>query len=358
MGNIKITFIMEQHLGHKAYYQNLRSVVDECFANQANWVEITYENPGLLINKLSAIPAGVRGSLTGRSQAISGIRQYPADVYFFNTQIPAMLSFPQLNNRPYVISTDITPIQYDQMAELYGHHPDKPGVIKKSKFLINQQLFQNAKHIIPWSTWAAESFIQDYGIDPQKITVIPPGVDLNLWNPGQEKATENRPVRILFVGGDFERKGGLDVLSAFKRLPSGCAELFIVTRSNIPQVPGVTVFRDLKPNSLPLIHLYKTSDIFLFPSRAEAFGIAAVEASAAGLPIISSDIGGLKDIVLDGKTGIKVQPENIDELFTALQTLINNTALRRAMGEEGRRRAVQFFDARKNSYQVLEKITE
>ena len=79
-------------------------------------------------------------------------------------------------------------------------------------------------------------------------------------------------------------------------------------------------------------------DIFVVPSisDSETFGVSAVEASACSLPVIVSNIGGLPEVVINGKTGFLVEPKNIDDLTEKLLILINDKMMRKKMGEEGR----------------------
>ena len=87
-----------------------------------------------------------------------------------------------------------------------------------------------------------------------------------------------------------------------------------------------------------VVHYLHKMDIFVVPSisKSETFGVAAIEASACGLPVIASNIGGLPEVVIDGKTGFLVAPENIDDLTEKLLILINDKMMRQKMGEEGR----------------------
>ena len=87
-----------------------------------------------------------------------------------------------------------------------------------------------------------------------------------------------------------------------------------------------------------VVHYLHKMDIFVVPSisESETFGVAAVEASACGLPVIASNIGGLPEVVIDGKTGFLIDPENIDDLTEKLLILINDKMMRKKMGEEGR----------------------
>jgi len=79
-------------------------------------------------------------------------------------------------------------------------------------------------------------------------------------------------------------------------------------------------------------------DIFVVPSisDSETFGVSAVEASACGLPVIASNIGGLPEVVINGKTGFLVKPKDIDDLTEKLLMLINDKPMRKIMGEKGR----------------------
>ncbi len=77
-------------------------------------------------------------------------------------------------------------------------------------------------------------------------------------------------------------------------------------------------------------------DIFVMPSHREAYGVAAVEASASGKPVVATRVGGIPEVVIDGETGLLVPPHDPSALAAALRRLIEDTALRQRMGEAGR----------------------
>ena len=95
-------------------------------------------------------------------------------------------------------------------------------------------------------------------------------------------------------------------------------------------------------------------DIFVVPSvlESESFGVAAVEASACGLPVIVSDIGGLPEVVLDGKTGLRVPPKDPDAIAKAIIFLIENPQLREEWGKEGRRFISNHYNWIENAAQM------
>jgi glycosyltransferase involved in cell wall biosynthesis len=353
---IKATFLMEQHIGHRSYYANLRRHIERIQQVDPTWVEITYQNENSFWQHMPGIPGSLRGTMIGWEQTRQGLKN-PSNILFFNTQVPAAL-----NGRvkhPYMIATDITPLQYDRMGAGYGHQADRLPWVRWAKNYLNQRILRNAAVLLPWSSWAGDSLIKDYGVDPARVVVLPPGVDLDVWCPGT--ASKTSPFRILFVGGDFERKGGNDLLHAFQEIPgsgTGQFELALVTRSPVQPVPGVKVYSDLSPNSPDLIRLYQSSHLFVLPSHAEAFGIAAVEASAAGLPVIAAKVGGLADIVVDGLTGFQIDPGDVQQLQSRLDQLVKDKDLRLHMGQAGRSRAERYFNASQNASRLVQIMTE
>jgi glycosyltransferase involved in cell wall biosynthesis len=347
---------MEQHLGHRVHYQNLRAFIDLNDQICPTWVPVTYTGLNNFIERFPFFSDSIRGSFVGRQQVQHGLKVKPCDVLYFNTQVPAALGNARAMGKPYLIATDITPVQYDRMSESYSHHVDSNHVMKQYKHRINTKVFQDAARLLPWSSWVAESLINDYGVDPDRVEVMPVGVDLERWHPVDYVPHER--VRILFVGGDFERKGGRLLLQAFRSLPASLAELILVTQTPVSPEANVIVHHNIKPNSAKLLDLYQTSDIFVLPSNAEAFGISAVEASASGLPVIATSSGGLSDIVQDQETGFLIPVGDGMSLATHLQMLVENVELRRKMGEASYRRAQGRFDAKKNALRLVEILRE
>jgi glycosyltransferase involved in cell wall biosynthesis len=84
-------------------------------------------------------------------------------------------------------------------------------------------------------------------------------------------------------------------------------------------------------------------NIYIAASRDESFGVAVVEASACGLPVIVSNVGGLPEVVEDGVTGLVVENENSSALAEAMICLVKSPALRRQMGAAGRRRVLEHY---------------
>ena len=117
--------------------------------------------------------------------------------------------------------------------------------------------------------------------------MVPPGIDLGRWTPGLDRVPGRR-TRLLFVGRDFERKGGDTLFEAFARHLGSGYELDVVTRFPRPAPPGVRFHHELPANGDALRNLYARADIFVFPTHWDAFGIAVIEAMAAGSPVVAT----------------------------------------------------------------------
>jgi len=127
-----------------------------------------------------------------------------------------------------------------------------------------------------------------------------------------------------------------------------------VTRTPLAAEPGVSVHGNVEPNSVLAKRLFFGADAFVMPSLGECFGIAQVEAMAAGLPVVATRVGGSPDIVSNGETGFLIEPNDGLQLAAALEALLVDGDRRRAMGRRGRIRAERLFDAERNAWAVVE----
>jgi glycosyltransferase involved in cell wall biosynthesis len=201
---------------------------------------------------------------------------------------------------------------------------------------------------LPRTHWCAGSLVHDFGVDPESIVVAPGGVDLERWRPAEPGPAREKPV-LLFVGNDFARKGGDFLLRIFERHLADRARLRIV--SNDPSLRGLTWPAGVEhlaglghADPRALVEAYRTADIFVFPTRKEHMGMVLTEACAAGLPIVATDVGGVREAVHNGQNGLLV-PYRADARFwaAALLRLIGDPALRARMGKVGRALAEREF---------------
>jgi glycosyltransferase involved in cell wall biosynthesis len=111
----------------------------------------------------------------------------------------------------------------------------------------------------------------------------------------------------------------------------------------------VTAHRNVGPNSPQLLDLYRRADAFVLPTQAECLAVVLGEAMAAGLPIITTPVGAHREAVVDGETGFLVPPRDADALLAAIEKLIDQPGLAVHMGQRGRKRGEERFDAHKNA---------
>lgn len=242
------------------------------------------------------------------------LRQTSADVIF----APAAATEIALlkTNIPIVYLSDAT------FAAVAGYFEDFSDLLALSYFegnLIERYAIRTAAHIIYSSAWGKESAIRDYGADPRRLSVIPFGA--NIEEPpsagdvlGRGRATSPR---LLFVGVDWERKGGPIALEALRELERlglcptltvvGCQPQGLAASDNLTIVPFLN--KNHPADRKALTDLYLGSDIFIMPTRAECSAISFCEAAAYGLPVVSAQTGGVPSVVRNGITGLLFPPD-------------------------------------------------
>ena len=115
----------------------------------------------------------------------------------------------------------------------------------------------------------------------------------------------------------------------------------------------MSVHRNVHNNSPQLLRLYQEADLFVLPTLADCFGNASIEAMATGLPVVTTAMGGIPDIVEHGVTGYLLPAGDARGLGEALRQLVDDAVTRRTFGLAARRRAVTRFDARTNAAKIV-----
>lgn len=355
-------FIVEQALGHVTHYQNLKYWVDKDINIKPNWMPVG-GNTNDIWEKLPVIRNNwsLQVSLRTRRAIKAAMVSQKPDALFMHTQSLALFSIPLMHRIPTIISTDATPLNLDSIASGYNHKVGGNSAAEYAKYQWNKSTYHAATAIVTWCQWVKDSLIHDYGIPAEKISIIPPGVDLEKWNFKRDRTLESiteKPLRLLFVGGDFARKGGYTLLEAFLNGLDRDYTLDIVTKDvslkrELTGIKNLHLHCDLTPNCPGLKQLFAQADIFVFPTEADCFGIVASEAMAAGLPVITTSIGGLSEQIEHGVNGLIVPPSDATALAIALRTLRNNPEKIITMAAASRRIAEKRFDARRNYGAVL-----
>jgi glycosyltransferase involved in cell wall biosynthesis len=347
-------FVLEQALGHTVHGLNLESsLLDEGDIDGLILRIRPGETPGVKplrwVNNWS-----LQMSWETRAALRAAIESRPVDCVFIHTQVAALFATNIMRDVPTVVSLDATPINFDSVGDAYGHRRQSPP-LEHIKFLINRRPLMGAKAIVTWSQWAANSVIRDYNVPANRVHHIYPGVQLARFSP--RPRTHSGPVRLLFVGGDFARKGGPDLLAAAAALGDS-VELDIATSSaskvDLPPGVKVRVHRDVTPNSARMSDLYRRADIFVLPTRGDSNSLVIAEAMASGLPVVAATVGAIPDMVSHGYSGLLVPPSRPDRLARALLELVDDPQKRRDMGSAGRRMAEIEHDTKANCQRIFD----
>lgn len=256
-------------------------------------------------------PAMLRDFANEASQKLAGSSY---DVVFSPSTLP--LAFFE-TRKPVTVCADAT------FAAMVDYYPDYSRLSLGQRAFaenIEHQVLQRASLLVYSSEWAANSAICHYGVAKERVIVLPSGANFGALNTRsdtmrwiEQRSFDN--LELLFVGKEWERKGGDIAFNAFRLLrESGRnATLHIVGCSPPPHVaahPCVRTHGHLgianPTHHAKLTSLFARAHFLIVPSRAEAFGMVFCEANAFGVPAISTDTGGISSTVRDGINGYKL----------------------------------------------------
>jgi D-inositol-3-phosphate glycosyltransferase len=222
----------------------------------------------------------------------------------------------------------------------------------------------------------ADDLVRHYDARPERIEVVPPGVDHAFFSPGDRdgaraalgwtdadrissaggRGAAQHPV-LLFVGRIQPLKG-LDVaVGTLAELDDPSAELVVVGGPSGADGPGELAkvldlahelrvadrIRWVEPQPHHLLSTwYRAADLVLVPSRSESFGLVALEAAACGRPVVAAAVGGLRTIVEHGRTGLLVEGRDPASYAAAVDRVLSDDALAASMGAAGAERAGRY----------------
>lgn len=247
--------------------------------------------------------------------------------FTFQTQSLFDASIPGI---PHFVYTDHT-----HLANLYYPIFDEKQLFTDSWVALEKSIYHNASLNFTMSSNISKSIIEQYSCDPEKVITVYCGSNVEV--PTNVELYDQRYSRmnILFVGVDWERKGGPQLLEAFKSVLQICpqAQLTVVGCSPKLDVPNCHIV-----GRVPLSEVstyYKNASVFCLPTGREPFGIVFIEAFFYKLPIISTNLGALPEIVSNGENGYLVDYNNTQQLTERLIELISNPNKCKTFGEKG-----------------------
>lgn len=225
------------------------------------------------------------------------------------------------------------------------------------------------------SSFIMEELLKNHpSLPPERCSVLLNGIDTGLFSP-TEREPNDRP-RVLFTGAWIRQKG-IHVFLEALRVLEGLGLKFEAKVAGSPFLYDTGEAQDWQSESMRRVseeisrirsamavrvpsysqmpQLYGSADIYAFPSVwEEPFGLGVVEAMSCGLPVVASRVGGIPEIVEDGKTGILVEPGSPKALADTIAELIEDERKRRRLAAEGRKRAQERFRIETHARGLLE----
>jgi alpha-maltose-1-phosphate synthase len=243
---------------------------------------------------------------------------------------------------------------------------------------VEKTAIEMADAVIAVSKETKEDVLKYFNVDETKIKVIYNGINLEQYNITSDTSTldeygidKTKPF-VLFVGRITRQKGIIHLVNAIKFIDP---ETQIVLCAGAPDTEDIAkemedsvaevkktrnnvIWIDKMLEKKEVIQLYSHADVFCCPSIYEPFGIINIEAMACGTAVVASAVGGIKEVVVNGETGILVplkqqkeapfEPVDPDgfaqDLANGINKLINNKELRETMAIKGRKRVEDYFD--------------
>ena len=230
---------------------------------------------------------------------------------------------------------------------------------------------QHLQAIIANSNYTAQVMTDAYHISKQKLYVCHKSIMSGQYKTALSLHDQANPhhMRVLFVGGNMQRKGLPILINAAPRVLEAFPEVEFWIAGEDKAEPAMRMLCNQAgvskhfhfwgwQSQSDLKKLYSQADIFVMPSLTEAFGMVFLEAMAAGLPVIGTRVGGVPEIIVDGSNGILVDPGKINELGETIVQLLGNQKLRKKLCLAGFTTA-QRFDVKSMmhcTYEIYQKV--
>jgi glycosyltransferase involved in cell wall biosynthesis len=214
------------------------------------------------------------------------------------------------------------------------------GVVHR---LLQRLLIGACAHVTAVSEATARALTSDLGVNPDKITVVHPGV-AGHWFDLPSRTEREDPLRVIFAGSLSYEKNPLLAVEVAARL-EGKANLRIAgdgsLRRRVEEAAGSNV--EVLGSLADLTEQMEWADVLLLTSLTEGLPGVILEASASGIPVVASDVGGVGEVVVDGVTGFLVPSGDVDGFVEALSRLIDDDDMRSRMGAAARARVGDHF---------------
>lgn len=281
-------------------------------------------------------------ALRARRAVRKELRTWQADIVHVHSHSIALTMAAPMRAVPVALSVDTTVRDWWSMPAWSDAQRRHREITIAPSAALERRAFEHAALVVAWTAWARRSV--ERSTPGARVIEHHPGIDLDRYRPAPRRPRE-RP-RVLFVGGRFAAKGGDDLLDALADQLGDSVEVDLVTPAEVPERPGVRVHR-LGPSDPQLLDLQQQADLLCLPTRADAVPWAVLEAMACGTPVLSTRVGGIPDLLEDGRAGVLIAPGDHRALRDGLQSLLDDTPKRLALAARARECCEERYDARR-----------
>lgn len=232
-------------------------------------------------------------------------------------------------------------------GQLWSYYHDESGIsplVKKLGDKIERLAIDNSSSQVFCSEWAAQYAVDFYGANSVFVTQLGANMDMENEPPLNFRSLKDH-INLLFIGVDWNRKGGTIVYKTFKSLLDKGYKVSLTVCGCVPpnEHPNMKVIpflnKNIEEDVKKMRRLYEEADIYFMPTRAETYGIVFCEAAAFGLPVVSTNTGGVSSIVEDGKTGFLLPHHAVyNDYVEIIERLISNEELYTELSLNARRK--------------------
>lgn len=355
----RVGFILTTKLGNATRFQIIKKYAERDESIICFWAPIDYSPvDSRLVRLTMKLPLLLRWRaivVLQSSPVIARLNTLDA-VVVHQFEPSVLLSMRRtFKTRPILVnSSDDTPLVPGREHPMYDNEIRRNPWLQRLRFKLDIWRARRADLTIPMSTWAAKILVDDCGVERLSVLPLHVGMDLEEWPAEVPRQLKNSKLRLLFVGGDFERKGGNLLLEVHQAEFADDVELHIVSKNfGSMSYKNVYIYNDIESNDLRLKMLYRDCDIFVLPTLSDLSSWVCLEAMASSRPVISTNVAGITDIVKHNQNGLIVAKGSASELSNAISELLSNSDRRVAMGLKGREIVEREFNAQRNVPAIL-----
>ena len=249
----------------------------------------------------------------------------------FQTQSVCDASVPGI---PHFIYTDHT-----HLSNLHYPYFNKRNLRSPKWIELERSTYHNAARVFTRSKNIAADLVRFYGVPEEKAICVFAGANAPVSDRSSSTNDRYDRANVLFVGTDWERKGGRILLEAFRQVTRAIpnAHLTIIGPAISTNVSWCTCLGQL--TLAELTEQFQKASVFCLPTQLEPFGVALVEAMLHKLPVVATQVGAIPEIVQHGSTGDLVPPGDVGALAETLIRLLKDPERCRNYGEAGYQRA-------------------